>query len=482
MAGVENPELLLARQRVARAVAERQLAVAQLLPDLNLGTSYDTHNGVLQQAHGNILEVNRSAMYFGMGANAVGAGTVNIPGLYYNMNIGAAWYGYLASRQRVRTREFDSEATRNDVLLRTCVAYVDLLGADGRRAVAAKNREQAAEVARLTAVFANTMQGRKADADRAAVELRRRDAEWTQAEADTLAASARLCQILNLDPSTRLKPIDGWVVPAPIVPDPIPLPELIAIAMLQRPELSARRSEVRTMLYELSLAKVLPFAPNVILGYSAGGFGGGSNLVSQPPGVAGPSGTMVEGPRFGDFSGRSDFDVVVCWTFKNMGVGNWAMVKIADSRVKQTRFRELEVLNQVRSEVAIAHARVASTYLQIEAAEKAVRAGIDAFTEDYARIKGGQGIPLELLDSLRILCRARYEYLDSIINYNRAQFQLWVSLGRPPADALARPVPADLVPPPGQQLPGPRVLPRGGVLQEFRDGEQLTGGANKPGP
>jgi outer membrane protein TolC len=468
MAGVENPELLLARERIAQAVAERQLAVAQLLPDLNLGTNYDSHNGALQQAKGNILEVNRSAMYFGLGSNAVAAGTVNIPGLYYNMNVGSAWYGFLISRQRVRTSEFNSEATRNDVLLRTCLAYVDLLGADGRRAIAGKNREQAAEVARLTAEFANAQQGRPADAKRAAVELERRDIELTQAEGDTLSASAKLCQLLNLDPSKRLKPIDGWVVPAPIVPDPIPLSELIAIAVLQRPELAARRSEVRTALYELSLAKVLPFAPNVILGYSAGGFGGGSNLISQPGGFINGSGQSVEGPRFGDFAGRSDFDLVVCWTFKNMGVGNWAMVKMADSRAKQSQFREIEMLNQVRAEVAEAHARVASRYLQIESAEKAVRAGTDAFTEDMTRIKGGQGLPLELVDSLRILCRARYEYLDSIINYNRAQFQLWVALGRPPANALARPVPADLVPPPAQLLPGPRIAPVSGVVQEFR--------------
>ena len=471
IAGVENPELLLARERVAQAVAERQLAVAQLLPDLNVGTNYDTHNGTLQQSKGNILEVNRSAMYFGLGANAVGAGTVNIPGLYYNMNVGATWYGFLISRQRVRTSEYNTEATRNDVLLRTCLAYVDLLGADGRRSISAKNRAQAAEVARLTAEFANAQQGRKADADRAAVELRRRDIELTQAEGDTLSASARLCQILNLDPSTRLKPIDGWVVPAPIVPDPIPLPELIAIAMLQRPELAARRSEVRTTLYELSLAKVLPFAPNVILGYSAGGFGGGSNLISQPGGFINGTGQQVEGPRFGDFAGRSDFDVVVCWTFKNMGIGNWAMVRVADSRMKQSQFREIEMLNQVRAEVAEAHARVASRYLQIESAEKAVRAGIDAFNEDMARIKGGQGLPLELVDSLRILCRARYEYLDSIVGYNRAHFQLWVALGRPPADALARPVPADLVPPPTQTLPGPRVVPVAGVIQELKSRE-----------
>jgi outer membrane protein TolC len=460
LAGADNPELVLARQRVTEVVAQRQLAAAQLLPNLNLGTNYDLHRGPLQQSAGNILNVNRDALYVGLGANAVAGGTVNIPGLNYNLNVGEGWYGFLISRQRTVTASAAAGAVRNDVLLRVCLAYLDLLRGEGRRAIAARNRAEAADVARVTTAFAETGQGRRADADRATVELRRRDAELTQAEADTLAASARLCQLLALDPSTRLKPVDGWVVPAPLVPDPVPLPDLLAIALLQRPELASRRSEVQTALYELSLAKVLPFAPNVVMGFSAGGFGGGSNLTSTPPGFVGGNGQLLTGPRFGNFDGRTDFDVIVFWQFRNLGVGNVALARAADSRVRQARLRELDILNLVRSQVAEAHALVAAGFLQIEAGEKALRAASDAFRQDLDRIKGGQGLPLEAVDSLRLLGRARYEYLDAILNYNRAQFQLWVGLGRPPADALARPVPPELVPPPVIEVPpGPRVLP-----------------------
>ncbi len=456
LAGAENPELLLARQRVVEATAVRQLAVAQLLPNLTVGSSYDLHRGALQQSTGNILQVNRDALYVGLGANAVGAGTVTVPGLNYNLNVGAGWYGVLAARQRVTTAAALADAARNDVLLRVCLAYLDLLRGEGRRAIAATNRAEAAEVARLTGVYAKAGQGKKSDADRAAVELRRRDAELVQAEADTLTASARLCQLLNLDPSTRLKPIDGWAVPAPLVPDPIPLPELLAIALLQRPELAARRSEVQRSLYELSLAKVLPFSPTVILGFSGGGFGGGSNLVAA-------AGT---GPRFGGLDGRTDFDVAVFWTLRNLGVGNLALARAADSRVSQMRLRELDTLNAVRGEVAEAHARAAARALQIDAAEQAVRASAAAYREDLARTRGGQGLPLEVVDSLRLLSRSRYEYLDGVIDYNRAQFQLWVALGRPPANALARPVPVDLVPPPAAgPPPGPEKLPAPKVVR-----------------
>src|SRR6185295_4313166 len=105
--------------------------------------------------------------------------------------------------------------------------------------------------------------------------------------------------------------------PAAIVPDPIPLHDLLAIALMQRPELASRRSEVRQALYELSLAKLLPFSPNVILGFSAGGFGGGSNLISSPPGFITGDGTQIIAPRFSDLHTRTDFDAMIFWTIRN---------------------------------------------------------------------------------------------------------------------------------------------------------------------
>jgi outer membrane protein TolC len=251
-----------------------------------------------------------------------------------------------------------------------------------------------------------------------------------------------LAQPLNLDPATPLRPVEGWVVPIAVVPDAISLPELLAIALLERPELAARRSEVRTSLYDLSLAKVLPFAPNVILGFSAGDFGGGSNLITAPNGFVNGDGTRVIAPRFSSLEERTDFDAVVFWTFRNLGIGNLAMIRAADSRVRQTRLREVETLNLVRAQVAEAHGWIASRAPQIDAGEKAVRAAQEAYAQDLVRIRGGQGLPLEAIDSLRLLGRARYDYLNAVVEYDRAQYQLWVALGRPPADCLARPVPA----------------------------------------
>lgn len=463
LAGVENPEILLARQQVVLAVAERQLAAAKFLPNLNYGTSIDLHQGTLQQSNGNILKINRGSMYMGLGAYAVAAGSVNIPGIQWWGAPSDTIFNLLIQRQMVRMAEADSIAMRNDILLRVADGYMNLLRAECRLVVGLKNRKETAEIARITANYARTGQGRKADANRAASELSKRDQDLVSAQGDVLTASAALARLLNLDPSVRLHALDGWVVPAPMVPDPIPMPELIAIALTQRPELEARRAAIRGAFLAMQQAKVLPFSPNLLLGYSAGGYGGGSNLVAQPGGYLG-----FQGSRFGSFASRQDADAIFFWTIQNMGLGNVAMVRAARSRLRQSDFQELIVLDMVRNQVAAAYARTHARFAQIGTGEEAVSRGTNAFHEDLTRILGAQGLPIEVLDSLRLLVDARFEYLDAIINYNRAQFQLYVALGQPPAKFLARPIPPDLVapaqpaiPPDGCPAPAPTVAKQG---------------------
>jgi outer membrane protein TolC len=457
LAGVQNPQLNFARARVLEAVALRQLAAAQFLPTLNGGMNYDNHTGVLQQSNGNILTVNRSAVYVGAGANAVAAGTVGIPGLVLTGNAAEAIFGYLGSRQLVVEREFTNLAVRNQTFLKVATAYSELTRAEGRRAVSIQNRDEVREVARLTADYAAAGEGRQADANRAATELAHRETEVQQAEGDVMIASARLCALLNLDPSIRLHPTDTLVVPQPIVPDPTPVQELIALGLLQRPELGERRAVIRQAFLALESAKILPFSPTILVGFSAGGFGGGSNLVS---------------PVFGGFGGRSDFDAMIYWTVRNLGVGNIAMIRAADAKLQMSRFQEIAILNQVRAEVAEAYALTHTRYAQIATNEHAVRSGLSAFEEDFDRIKlraERTVLPIELINSFDLLARSRLAYLDAIVDYNESQFSLYVALGQPPADSLARPVPTEGFAPsnlergaaPSPVPPSPAGPPRG---------------------
>src|SRR5262249_36765761 len=157
--------ILIARQRVLIAVALAQYAAAQLLPSLNLGTNYDAHVGPLQQSSGNILRVDRTALYVGAGANAVAAGTVNIPGLVYNLNISQSIFNCLIANKEVERREFASVAVQNEMFRQVATAYTELLRMEGRRSIAQQTYDEAAEVARTSAVMARAGQIAQADAD-----------------------------------------------------------------------------------------------------------------------------------------------------------------------------------------------------------------------------------------------------------------------------------------------------------------------------
>jgi outer membrane protein TolC len=223
--------------------------------------------------------------------------------------------------------------------------------------------------------------------------------------------------------------MERHVIPNSLVPEPIPIAELLAIAMTQRPELQERQAAIRAAFLQMRSAKLLPFSPQALIGFSSGAYGGGSNLVTTQP-------------RFGSFNSREDFDVVLYWSLRNLGVGNLALIRATQSQHRQSELRFLETLDRVRAEVASAQARVMARFDQIETNEKAIKASETAFKQDLARTRNNLGLPIEVLDSLRLMGRSKNAYLDAIIDYNRAQFELYAALGQPPADTLARPMPS----------------------------------------
>jgi outer membrane protein TolC len=462
LAGVNNPDMLLARQRVAQAAALRFLAWTFVLPNLNTGLNYDDHNGPLQQSSGNILTVNRQALYLGMGAGAVAAGTVGVPGLLYNLNFADDIFNLLAMRYNLRAKAAENIAVRNQILLRVATAYMKLARAEAFRSIAVQNQELAQEIAYLTAAHARRGTGREADANRAASELAMRNEIILQAEQEMLVASANLAALLNIPPSVQLHAVDGWVVPTEIVPNTLPLQELIFIATQQRPELAARRNDILAAVQQLRRQIFLPLSPTVLAGYSTGTFGGGSNLVAYPGGFQG-----FQGPYFGNFGPRQDVDVIMFWTAQNLGVGNLGRIRVARAERNIAELEFLRELNRVRDEVAVAYARIHATYAQIDIARRAMETAWRSYVEDRRRIrttvKGA--LPIELLNSFHLLADARLQYLDAVVNYDIGQFALYVALGQPPTSNFAHEIPDnDLMrtkPGPAKPLPG--CVPPGGA-------------------
>ncbi len=420
LAGVENPTIALAAEAVRASQAALLQARALLLPNLNAGTSFDLHRGNLESARGLIRDVDRESLYAGAGISAVGAGTVTIPGVLLMVHVADALFEPPIARQRVVSRSFDAEATRNTVLLDVVTRYFDLAGAQARLAAIHQSQGEVGEVVRLTTNFARTGQGREGDAERARTEALLLQGVEQAAEEEVAVASAALARLLSMDPAVRLHATPGPMPFVQLVDLSGGLEPLVELAVRNRPEVAARTADVVLNATRLRQERIRPLVPFLYAGFSAGTFGGGSDTTE---------------PRFGRFGGRTDFDVLAVWRLDNLGLGNLAVQRRVRAQMNEAEAERLRVIDVVRREVADAYALSEARRREVEAAARQVRTAAEGYRLDLERGKNLQGRPIEVLNSANLLNAARLELIRATVGYNQAQFQLFVALGQPPLSA-----------------------------------------------
>jgi outer membrane protein TolC len=417
LAGVNNPTINLARERIREALAGQLGARALLLPSVTVGTNYHYHTGALQAGSGLIRDPNAQSLYLGFGAQAVGSQSVTIPGVRLFAHLGDAAYEPLAARQQVRARQSEAQAVQNEILLDVAAAYLELVGAEAQLTVTRRGRVELDAVVRETRAFAEAGQGRRADADRARTRADLLRREEFQAGEEVAVASARLCRLLGLDPSVRLRTPGETVDAFRLIPEDADPEALVETAVRARPEVFARSAAVAEAQVRTRQERVRPWLPLVSAGYSGGAFGGGGSLVAN---------------QFSPLKGRSDFDVVAVWTVQNLGFGNRARVRQTDAGYGEALAEYGAAVNQIRRQVIDAQAEAKAAARQVGAAKAALASAEEGFRLEQSRIREGFGRPLEAIDSFRQLLDSRRELVRALVAFDVAQFRLYVAVGSDP--------------------------------------------------
>jgi outer membrane protein TolC len=88
-------------------------------------------------------------------------------------------------------------------------------------------------------------------------------------------------------------------------------------------------------------------------------------------------------------------------------------------------------MDRIAREVTEAFAQVHARSQQIEVIKEGVEAAENSFTKNWDRIQNGQGLPIEVLQSIQALAATQREYVRVVADYNVAQFTLQRALGWP---------------------------------------------------
>ncbi len=130
-----------------------------------------------------------------------------------------------------------------------------------------------------------------------------------------------------------------------------------------------------------------------------------------------------------NFGGRFDLDAAAWWEIRNLGLGERARRHQTQALHEEALAAQARTMDRVAREVVEAHVQVQSRRRQIEVAESGVASAQQSYERNVTRIREGEGLPIEVLQSLHALDEAQREYLRTLVDYNEAQFRLQRALG-----------------------------------------------------
>src|ERR1051325_10617799 len=113
LAGAQNLDIQIARQRLAEAKANHETVLWQFFPWVAPGVSYRRHDNLIQDVAGNILDVHKEAYTVG-------------PSITGQLDLGDALYRNLASRQLVKAADYALETQRQATVLSAAAGDFDL--------------------------------------------------------------------------------------------------------------------------------------------------------------------------------------------------------------------------------------------------------------------------------------------------------------------------------------------------------------------
>ncbi len=398
LAAAQNRDIQIARQRVEEARADHRSAVQDFFPRLLPGFVYRRHDGLTQGTDGGIVDVHKHS-YSPGGFIAAQA------------DVGAALFRSREAGNLAVAAEDGLEAQRADVVLAAVEGYFELARAQAAVGVAEDSVRIARDYERQLQRAVEIGLALKSDALRVRTQAERAELVLRQARASRLIASARLAEILSLDPKSALVARDDELMPLSLVDEGSALDSLVQQALAGRPEVKTARARLAAAEDAKDGAVVGPVIPSLGASAFLGGLGGG------------PLGTP------GQFGGSRDYALTVNWRIGPGGLFDSGRIRASRARLEAARLEADNVSQRVTREVVEGWTRVRSLSEQIATAKAGLAAAEETLRLSQERKEFGIAAVLEFIFAEQDMTRARNDYVTAVVEYDKAQYALLRGIG-----------------------------------------------------
>lgn len=399
LAGAQNLDLQLAREKLNEAEARYDSATWQFFPWLNVGVGYRSHDNRIQTVEGDIIDADKQSL------NAGGTVTAQV-------DLGDAIYRRLVEKQKREAARHGVQSANARALRDAVSAYFDLTKAAAvDDAIAESLRISEAYEKQLTnAVGIGVVY--KGDELRVRVQSERYRMARRQAQEKRAVASARLAEVLHLGQGTSLTARQRQLVPLNVVALNVPLSDLVAEAQAGRPEVSEMAAFVSAAEQERRGTRYAPLIPSLMAQGFFGTLGGG------------------RGSDLDRFGSSSDVVVGLSWRIGPGGLFDTTRGNLAEARENIARIEQAKLSDRLAAEVASLHAKAKSLSDQVSMARDNLKTATEALAAGEQRKEAGVGVVLEVVQSQQDLTQARLTYVETVAEQNKAQYELLHALGR----------------------------------------------------
>lgn len=399
LAGAQNLDIQIARERLAEARGAQESVIERFFPSAAPGITYRRHDNLIQNTEGVLEDVHKQS--FAPGAT-----------LTAQADIGDAIFKSLAGHQLVKAAGHALDAQRQDSIVAAAQAYFDLVAAVSAIGVAGDalrlSTEYQSEIEKAVGIGLAF----KGDALRVKVQRQRDAIALTQAAERARLAAARLAQILHLDATVELRPRDQQLLPLSLISATAPAELLVEQALAVRPETKQNAALVIAARENKNAAVYGPLIPTL----------GGQAFVGQLGGG--------KDSQTGNFGESEDYTALASWRIGPGGLFDFGAIHTQNARLRTAQLTDEKVRDDIAQQVVKSRTRVLSLTGQLEIARQSLSDAQENLRLDQERKEFGVGVVLETIFAEQELTRARNDYLRIVADYNKVQYDLLRALGQ----------------------------------------------------
>ncbi|HEY9679252.1 MAG TPA: TolC family protein [Drouetiella sp.] len=381
---------------------------------------------------------------------------------YFGFQGGAVLFGTLASLHNFRAAKAQVTGTINDTLLAVTRGYYNLVNNQALLQIQTKAVDVSKAQVQLNQQLESAGTGTKFQVLQSETQLARDEQNLLIQEVALRNSSIDLATVLNVNSAVNFLSVESTVKKVRLIDPSMDINRLIALAILNRPELKqyeqlriAARRQIQIaaaplypqlQFYANSLGngatfgKTYQFNPGSFTTVPVAAPAAGPVLNTKPftqVGAATTSGTgqtgatvaageQYTGPSYSSRQMRQSYSIGyrIDWNFPALGMGSVTAINAARQNARIALLNSNQSLINILQQVRESYLNSQTAERQIEVADKAVVSATEELRLSRVRLANGVGTNIDVINAQRDFITALVNKANAIITFNLAQVQL----------------------------------------------------------